>query len=79
MYVRFVRRVGRAAKADDGRDGWLLTAIAAGITAFAVGMLTYDAYSFIQVTFLSFILMGLAAAAMRLRRPDELPDGGLTG
>ena len=70
MYVGFVRRVARASKADDGPHGWLLAALAAGISAFAIGMLTYDAYSFIQVTFLSFILMGLAAAALRLGPPS---------
>jgi hypothetical protein len=71
MYVSCVRRVGRASKADDGPHGWLLAALAAGITAFAVGMLTFDAYSFIQVTVVSFVLMGLAAAALRLGPPSE--------
>lgn len=73
MYVRFVRRVARASKADDGPYGWLLAALAAGITAFAFGMLTFDAYSFIQVTILSFILMGIAVAAMRLGPPGPEP------
>jgi hypothetical protein len=33
-------------------------------------MFTYDAFSFIQVTFLGFIVLGIGAAAL-LSRPDE--------
>ena len=69
MYVRFVRRVARAAKADDGPTAGCSRPSPRESAAFAIGMLTFDAYSFIQVTFLSFILMGLAAAAMRLGPP----------
>ena len=47
-------------------SSWLTTALAASITAFAVGMLTFDAFSFIQVTFLSFVLLGMGAVALRL-------------
>jgi hypothetical protein len=45
-----------------------LTALVAAVSAYAVGMLTYDAMSFIQVTFLFFIMLGLGAAA--LSNPD---------
>ena len=77
FFVRAVRRFGRAAKGDDSERGWLLTCIAAGVAAFGVGMLTYDAFAFIQVTFLLFIFVGLGSAllaehstplAMRARR-----------
>ena len=53
---------GKEAKEDDSDRGWLLVAIAASVAAFAVGMFTYDAFSFIQVTFLMFIFVGLGAA-----------------
>ena len=62
FFARVVRRLGKEAKEDDSDRGWLLVAIAASIAAFAVGMLTYDAFAFIQVTFLMFVLVGLGAA-----------------
>jgi type III secretory pathway component EscR len=66
LYVRSVGALGSRARREDGDLGWLLTALAAAITAFAVGMLVYDAFSFIQVTFVSFILLGLGCAALRM-------------
>ena len=42
-----------------------MAALAASLTAFAVGMLTFDAFAFIQVTFVAFILLGFAAVATR--------------
>ena len=63
LYVRFVRRLGRAAKEDDSDRSWLYTAIAASVAAYAFGMFTFDAWSFIQVTFVLFILLGLGSAA----------------
>ena len=66
LYVRSVRMLARAGKPDESPHGWLLTSLAAAIAAFAVGMLTFDAFSFIQVTFLSFILLGAGAVALRL-------------
>jgi hypothetical protein len=65
LFIRFIRRAGREAKLDDSARGWLLTAIAGGVAAFAVGMLTYDAFSFIQVTFVLYILLGLAVCAVQ--------------
>jgi len=71
FFVRVVRRFGAEAKHDDSARGWLLAGIAAGVAAFAVGMLTYDAFSFIQVTFLLFIFVGLGAA-LTAERPTPL-------
>jgi hypothetical protein len=64
LYVRFVRRLGRAAKEDDSDRSWLCTAVAASVAAYSIGMFTYDAWSFIQVTFVLFILLGLGSAAL---------------
>jgi hypothetical protein len=61
MFVRFVRRAGRMAKEDDTPEGWLLTGIVAAVASFGVGMMTYDAFSFTQVTFLFFIVMAFGA------------------
>jgi polysaccharide biosynthesis protein PslJ len=64
--IRFVRRVGRAAKDDETARGWLLSAVTASVIGYGVSMLFYDALSFIQVTFLFFILIGLGSAAYKL-------------
>jgi polysaccharide biosynthesis protein PslJ len=71
LFVRAVRRFGAEAKRDDSERGWLLAAIAASVAAYAVGMLTFDAFAFIQVTFLLFILIGLGAALLA-ERPTPL-------
>jgi O-antigen ligase len=64
FFVRAVRRFGAEAKRDDSDRGWLLASLAAGVAAYGVGMLTYDAFSFIQVTFLLFIFAGLGSAVL---------------
>jgi polysaccharide biosynthesis protein PslJ len=66
LFARASRRLGRRAREDDEPHGWLLAALCASITAFAVGMFTFDAFSFTQVTFLAFIALGMGAAALRL-------------
>jgi hypothetical protein len=64
LFTRSIRRFGKEAKRDDSDRGWLLASIAAGLAAYAIGMLTYDSFSFIQVTFLLFIFLGLGSALM---------------
>jgi O-antigen ligase len=61
-FLRFIRRCGREAKEDHSPRGWLLTSLTASVASFAVGMFFYDAFSFIQVTFLLFILLGLGTS-----------------
>jgi polysaccharide biosynthesis protein PslJ len=67
LFIRFLRPTYRAARRDRGADGWLYAGIAASITSFAVGMLTFDAFSFIQTTFVLFFLLGLGSVALSLR------------
>ena len=71
FFARVVRRFGKEAKADDSARGWLLVSLAAGVAAFGVGMFTYDAFAFIQVTFLLFIFVGLGSALLA-ERPTPL-------
>jgi polysaccharide biosynthesis protein PslJ len=71
FFTRVIRRLAREAKRDDSDRGWLLVSIAASVAAFAVGMTTFDAFAFIQVTFLLFILVGLASALLA-ERPTPL-------
>jgi len=70
LFVRSLRRLRAAAKVDVTSRRWLLVGLAASVTGFAVGMLTYDAFSFIQVTFLMFISLGLGAAVLNVP-PDQ--------
>lgn len=62
LLIRTAKRLARRARRDpDPKTGWLSVALTASTVAFGVGMLTYDAFSFIQVTFLLFLVLGLAA------------------
>ncbi len=70
LFSRATRRLYRAALENASDDASLCVALAAGLTAFPVGMLTFDAFSFIQVTFFAFILLALAAVMLRLRSED---------
>jgi O-antigen ligase len=72
LFIRALRRLFGEAKRDTSDRGWLLTALAASVAAFAVGMFTYDAFAFIQVTFLLFILLGIAASVLALPRRRAL-------
>jgi hypothetical protein len=67
LFIRFLRPMYRSARQDRGAEGWLYAGIAASVTAFAVGMLTFDAFSFIQTTFVLFFLLGLGCVALSLR------------
>src|SRR5919106_1479373 len=68
LFLSVLRRFGRPAKDDPSPTGWLLAAVTASVTAYAVGMFTYDALGFVQVTFLLFIVLGLGAAAAANRQ-----------
>jgi O-antigen ligase len=68
LFLRAVRRLGRAAKQDRTPAGSLYVALAASIAAFGVGMLTFDAFAFIQVTFFLFMLLAFAASALAIER-----------
>jgi hypothetical protein len=81
LFGRSIRRLSRRAKADTSADSWLAAALAASLISFAVGMFTFDAFAFVQVTFFAFIVLGLASATF-VRRPLPGPsrrqaEGGL--
>ena len=65
LFGRSVRRLGRAARRDPTEHGWLLAALASSITAYGVGMFTFDSLAFVQLTFLLFMMIGLAVPAIR--------------
>jgi polysaccharide biosynthesis protein PslJ len=64
LFVRSVRRMGKAARTDLSPRGWLLVATTSSIVGYGVGMFTYDAFSFIQSTFLFFITLGIGTACL---------------
>jgi hypothetical protein len=69
LFVRAGRRLTRASRtASRVGDDWLFAALAASLTGFAVGMLTYDAFSFTQVAFMFWIVLGISAALLRISR-----------
>jgi polysaccharide biosynthesis protein PslJ len=77
-----ITRLARRARASSGADGWLSAALATSVLAFALGMLTFDAFAFVQVTFFAFVIIGLGAVvlgspapakARRLHAPVRLP------
>jgi O-antigen ligase len=71
LFVRAVRRLTAAARGVTGADAWLAVALAAAIISFAAGMLTFDAFAFIQVTFLAFVLLALSSVAVRALAPQD--------
>jgi hypothetical protein len=79
MFCRAIRRLARRARSDDDDpESWLATALAAALASFAVGMLTFDAFAFIQVTFFAFIMFGFAAILTRdeATAPEQAPAFG---
>jgi O-antigen ligase len=70
IFVSFIRRMFRAARSDDSPRGWLFVGCAAAATGFAVGMATYDSFSFIQATLVLFILLALGCAGLRAREEE---------
>ena len=73
LFARTIRRLGRFARRDDSAHSWLLAGLAASLTAFCVGMLTFDAFNFFQVMFLAFICIALGVAALSPEPVDDAP------
>jgi O-antigen ligase len=65
VFFRTVRRFGSRAKEDASPRGWLLVCVVASTIAFAVSMFTYDAFAFIQVTFLLYIMLAFGCVLVR--------------
>jgi hypothetical protein len=82
FFALFVARASREARRDPSSRGLLLTSFAASVAAYAVSMFTYDAFSFIQVTFVLYIFIGMASAVYSWPRPvvqQSSPASGLEG
>ena len=71
LLLRPIRRLARAARGDDSDHAWLCAALAASLITYGIGMITFDAFAFIQVSFILFILLGLAVATLAAKSADE--------
>ena len=81
LFTRFIRDVGRRARHERTIDGWLLIALVASVAAFSVGMFTFDALAFTQVTFVFFVILALGSVLvwpviLSSRRRSSLLPGG---
>jgi hypothetical protein len=63
-----ILKVGRAARRSAGSIGDLLAACTAASAGFAVGIFTYDAFAFVQVTVLACVVAALGLRARALAR-----------
>ena len=59
-------RLLKAARDTLGRTSDLVAACCVACAGFAVGMLTFDAFTFVQCTLLFFVLMALGQRARTL-------------
>jgi hypothetical protein len=83
LLVRFIRRAGSVARRDQTARGLYLTALTSSTAAFGVAMFTYDELSFIQVTFVFFIMLAIGMALLEVPAAEAeaeyaLPPGGGT-
>ena len=69
VYLRFMRRLWPATKDEHSPRSWFLLAAVASAASFATSMFFYDAFSFIQVTFMLFIVLGLGVSAYLAPEP----------
>jgi hypothetical protein len=62
LLLRSVRGQLHLARSDPEPSGYLPLACAAAVAGYGIGMLTYDAFSFTQTTFVFFVILGLGAS-----------------
>jgi O-antigen ligase len=74
LFWRFLRRMIHEARSEDRENAALFLALAAAGLSFVVGMLTFDAFSFIQTTLVMFILMAVGCAALTLSGSGNRPS-----
>jgi hypothetical protein len=74
LFVRIVRRIGAEARADPSERGLLLTALVGAVTGFAISLITYDAFSFVQVTILFYLLVAFATILVPVTRTARAPS-----
>jgi len=73
LLVRVIRRMGWLARHGPPEAAWLGVSVNAGLIALSVGMLTFDAFSFVQLTFAMYVVLALACAAWAIAGRDAQP------
>jgi hypothetical protein len=68
VFFRAIKRFGGAARRDLSDRGWLLAAITGSSAAFMIGMITFDSFTFTQVTLVLFIQLALGQAMLKAVR-----------
>jgi O-antigen ligase len=71
LFIGSARRLGRAARRRAGPNGWLAAGLAASIVGFGAALFTFDGFSFIQATFVFWILISLSGSLL-LNEPDDV-------
>ena len=69
LFFRSTRRLKRIARTNNGNDGWLAVALVASLDSFMIGMFTFDALGFIEVTIIVFLVLALGAALVSMHDP----------
>jgi hypothetical protein len=70
LFIGSARRLGRAARLRAGPDGWLAAGLAASIVGFGIALFTFDGFTFIQATFLFWMLLSLAGSLLLSDREE---------
>ena len=76
MFFRSTRRLKRIARTSAGNDGWLAVALVASLDAFMIGMFTFDAFGFVEVTIAIFVVLALGAALVSVH--NRIPEPSVT-
>jgi hypothetical protein len=71
LFIRARRRFKRASRRDPTGRSWLFTALSASVTGYAMAMMTYDSFSFIQVSFLLFLQLGFGSVLLHVLADEE--------
>jgi hypothetical protein len=76
LFARFITRLARVSAGAAPGDATLLAALAASAFAYAVGMMFFDAFSFVQVTLVMVLLLavGCSLGLAKDRVFHALPD-----
>jgi polysaccharide biosynthesis protein PslJ len=79
LFIRAVTLMRRRMRSVQGPESALMLGLGASIAAFGIGMFTFDAFSFVQVTFLFYFLLGLSGAVANLVERPRLSEAPARG
>ena len=71
LFLATFGRMRRIARDGPPDQAWLGAGLAASILAYAVGLIFYDGFSFIQCVFVFFMLLGITGSLNRLANDQE--------